>query len=48
MTYFFAIRIPKQNTLQKNHKYSDRIFLFDNAGFCIFLTNFTFELKNTA
>lgn len=48
MTYFFAIRMPKQNTLQKNHKYSDRIFLFDNTGFCIFSTNFTFELKNTA
>lgn len=45
MTYFFAIRMPEQNTLQKNHKYSDRIFLFSNVGFLYIFNKFHIRIK---
>ena len=42
MTYFFAIRMQKQNTPQKNRKYTYKIFAVNVAVFCTVFTKFVF------
>lgn len=42
MTYFFAIRMQKQNTSQKNRKYTYKKFAVNAAIFCAIFTKFVF------